>query len=52
MSNRVLGRVGAHELTPEEIDRVGGAGPCKIPTTHISVTSTFPPTIDGVISDC
>jgi hypothetical protein len=23
--NRVLGRVGARELSPEEIDRVGGA---------------------------
>jgi len=51
MSNRVLGRVGAHELTAEEIDRVYGADSCKIPTTHIPVTSTFPATTD-VINDC
>lgn len=25
--NRVLGRIGARELTPEEVTRVGGAGP-------------------------
>jgi hypothetical protein len=27
MSNRVLSRVGARELTPAEVDRVVGAGP-------------------------
>jgi len=26
-SDRVLGRTGARELTPEEVDRVSGSGP-------------------------
>lgn len=30
MSNRVLNRRGARELTPEEIDRVAAAGECFI----------------------
>ena len=50
MSMRVLSRVGAHELTPEETDRVRGAG-CKNPT-HIPVTSLFPPVVDGMVPDC
>jgi len=46
MSMRVLSRVGAHELTPKEVDQVrGGAG------TRIPVTSFFPPIVDGIITD-
>lgn len=45
MSNRVLNRVGARELTPEELERVNGATGtgCK------GVQSAFPPRIDGII---
>ena len=35
MSNRVLNRVGARELTPEEIDRIRGAGTgCRGTMSH------------------
>ena len=45
MSMRVLNRMGARELTSEEVDRVRGAG------THIPITSLFPPVVDGIIPD-
>lgn len=45
MSNRVISRMGARELTPEEVDRVRGAAG----TGCIGVQSAFPPRIDGII---
>jgi len=46
MSMRVINRVGARELKPEEVDQVtGAAGTCK------GVLSLFPPKVDGVICD-
>jgi len=30
MSNRVLNRSGARELTPEEMDRIAGGGACLL----------------------
>lgn len=46
MSMRVISRIGARELTPEEAAQVtGGAGTCK------GVLSLFPPTVDGVVCD-
>jgi len=34
--NRVLNRVGASELTPEEIESVSAAGtPCRLTFTHL-----------------
>lgn len=36
MSNRVLNRIGARELTCEEMDKVKGAGtPCQITFSHL-----------------
>lgn len=46
MSTRVLSRVGAHELTPEEVDLVRGAAGTRIP-----ITSLFPPVVDGIVHD-
>jgi hypothetical protein len=35
-SNRVLPRLGARELTPEEIDKVSASGPpCRLTFTHL-----------------
>lgn len=53
MSNRVLSRVGARELTIEEVARArgGGCGGNHTPT-HIPVTSLFPPVVDGMVQDC
>lgn len=48
MSMRVLNRVGAHELTPEEVDLVRGATKTS---THIPITSLFPPVVDGNTPD-
>jgi hypothetical protein len=45
MSMRVISRVGARELTSEELDRISGAG------THIAIQSVFPPRVDGIIPD-
>jgi hypothetical protein len=45
MSMRVINRTGARELTSEEINRISGAG------TRIPITSLFPPTVDGIITD-
>ena len=47
MTMRVLNRVGARELTPEEVARIdGGTGTgCK------GVLSAFPPRVDGIICD-
>lgn len=47
MSMRVLSRVGARELTPEEYDRVNGAGCTGV--TNVHVTLNIPPLVD---SDC
>lgn len=36
MANRVLNRMGARELTPEETTRVSGVGtPCRITFSHL-----------------
>lgn len=45
MSMRVMSRINARDLTPEEVDLVtGGSGTgCK------GVLSLFPPTVDGVV---
>lgn len=48
MSMRVLSRVGARELTSEEVDQVSGSA---VHGTRIPVTSFFPPTVDGIITD-
>jgi hypothetical protein len=48
MLNRVLNRVGARALTPEEIERVKGsqATACTFRTTHIGNI------IDDLVDDC
>ena len=46
MTMRVINRMGAHELTPEEVDQVRGAAGTRIPST-----SLFPPVVDGIIPD-
>lgn len=46
MTMRVINRMGAHELTPEEVDQVRGAAGTRIP-----ITSLFPPVVDGIIPD-
>ena len=44
MSNRVLNRTGARELTTEELNQTSGG-------SRIAVTSLNPPVIDGIITD-
>ncbi len=44
-TNRVYGRVGARELTPEELQRVGGAFHTELPCSFIP-----PDTLDGECS--
>lgn len=38
-ANRVLGRIGARQLTPQEVERVSGSGP-----EHTNVISVNPKT--------
>ena len=42
--NRVLGRLGARELTPEEVERAKGKGPARGPA-HTNVITLNPLTL-------
>ena len=42
LNNRVYSRVGARELTPEELEKVGGAFHTELPCSFIP-----PKTLDG-----
>jgi bacteriocin-like protein len=44
MPIRVIHRTGARELTAEELNQISGG-------SRIPVTSLFPPTVDGIITD-
>jgi hypothetical protein len=44
-NNRVFGRIGARELTPEELQRVGGGFHTELPCSFIP-----PHTLDGECS--